>query len=393
MKVNVRATQYHQEEGYTGAELRLPASKSEIIDALDRARVPYGSGEYVAIPSMTTTPTCFIEPLINVACPPSLAELNHLAQRLEILEPYDQYILEGIAQHRPPRSAADLIDATHNTDKYSFYPYISTDKQLGEHAIENDILPEFSSMSREVQACLDLSKVGARLRQYEGGILTGDGYIVPESDEWVQMYDETLAQRAITWDERDPIISLEICKHSDDLESVWLHCPASQEDMERVLEAAHANIFDECIIRRVQSVITDLEYEIEFDQYISAVNGLASDIKAIGPENYAKYKAAYELEGVGDLDHARQLAQELDGYSFIPLSTTAEYGRALLEQSGMDVDLAAKYGFDFDAYARSRLNLTDARFTDYGILMPIQQQELRMEQETEQTLEPTIGGM
>jgi len=108
-----------------GVELTLPASKAEMLDALDQAKIPYGSSEYL-LEAHRDSPD-YVKKMLggllgSVVYNPSLAEMNHLAERIEQLSEYEQYTLEGVIKIRDSCRIEDIINATHNLQRYSFYP-------------------------------------------------------------------------------------------------------------------------------------------------------------------------------------------------------------------------------------------------------------------------------
>ena len=71
-----------------GAELELPASKAEILETLDQARIPYGSSEY-QLQHHRDTPGFIKIILSDNLYNPSIAEMNHLAERMEQMEEHE----------------------------------------------------------------------------------------------------------------------------------------------------------------------------------------------------------------------------------------------------------------------------------------------------------------
>ena len=227
-----------------GGELTLPASKPEMIDALDQAKIPYGSDEYL-LEAHRDSPD-YVKKMLggllgSVVYNPSLVEMNHLAERIEQLSEYEQYTLEGVIKIRDSYRIEDVIDATHNIHLYSFYPGVATDYELGEAAIDghDGIYPPIAQVPVELLECLNPEKVGAIVRREDQGAFTKMGYVVPDDVDWEPVYDgKSLSDRAITLRPDEPIISLRLrpFEYPD-----WDHCefsldlPASQQHIDAML--------------------------------------------------------------------------------------------------------------------------------------------------------------
>lgn len=385
IQIAIKAKHLQHNRDYRGAELELPAGKGEILDALDRARVPYGSGEYQLM-SHKKSPGIVTKMLNSCAYNPSIAEMNHLAERMEHLSEDELHKLDGVVQIRGSYDIADIINATHNLHHFGFYPGVTNDETLGELAVDMDdgLYEPLKSVPDELLDCLDRAKVGALMRKEDRGAFTKSGYAIQESTEWDVVYDgNSLSERAVTLEPGDPVISLLL--HTDQYscgedEGEWLHCPASQEDIASVLETVGAKSLGDCTTHKIKSVIHASNYAYIFDAGIEEINALAGAIKThCGGERLAKYKAAYEMENVTDMQTALRLAVRLGEYDFEPHASTEAFGRAALAKTDMDVTLAAEYGFDFDAYGAKAMREKNIRFTPYGFISHPRGQELSMQ--------------
>ena len=144
-----------QEHYNHGQQLHLPASKAEILDVLDRAQVPYGSGDYEILPRASSH-EFVVKILINPQSNPSISEMNLLAECLEQLEDYECDMVSGILEIRGSYNIADAINATYNLDRYTLIDVASNDYTLGEVAIANDLLPSIEQVPDELLDCLDM---------------------------------------------------------------------------------------------------------------------------------------------------------------------------------------------------------------------------------------------
>lgn len=168
--------------------------------------------------------------------------------------------------------------------------------------------------------------------------------------------------------------------------------PGNPQEIASILKKLEVKSLDDCSIHRIESQIAALEYALEGCE-LGEINELATEIRSHCGIDLVKYKAAYELECITDMESARRLVQHLDEYDFIPLPSTEEFGREILAKTGMNVALAEEYGFDFDAYGWSVLSESGCHSTSYGFISHArqQEQEMVMEPEPEQTMEQTMG--
>ena len=365
-----------------GTELTLPADKVAILDALDRARVPYGSGEYRLLPDRKAP--AFLKKLLDKKSPsPSIEEMNHLAKRLENMESYEMDKLEGVLQIRGTYGITDVINATHNLNRFVQHP-VYDDAELGEIAIDSGGMYEpLEQVPDELLSCLNPEKVGALVRKQDGGVFTDNGYVVRENEGWDEVYDgKTLAGRAVTLGPGDPVIRLLLSLDEfscDEHESEWLLCPAKQEDIDVILTKLDTKSLNDLHIIEVNCAVPALAETVLCSLDIDEVNELASVIKDRCGADFVKYKAVCEMENVRDIAAAINLTTRLDEYDFEPYPSTAAFGRAMLEKTGADVKLAEEYGFDFNSYGWKVMDEQKIRSMPYGFVSHPRGQEQTME--------------
>jgi hypothetical protein len=391
IKLIIKANHLTNDRDYLGAELTLPSDKNEILETLDRARVPYGSGEYRLV-AHKDSPDFITKMLGGKAGHPSLSEMNHLAERYAQMDEDERCKLEGVLQIRKSYEAGDAINATHNLHRFVQHP-VFDDTELGEIAIDSDGMYEpLSTVSEELLACLDPAKVGALVRKQDNGAFTNAGYVYAEDDGWDEAYDgKSLAGRSVTLEPGNPVISLLLS--IDDFacgehEGEWLHCPASQESIDAVVKAVGARSIDECHFHEVKCAIPALVYPVLYATDIQRINMLAEMVKArcgTGAE-LVKYKAACEMEDVKDIETAMTLTTRLDEYDFEPSTSITAFGRAAMEKTGADIKTMEEYGFDFNAYGWKAMNEQDIRYLSYGFISHPRGQELEHTPEPEQAM-------
>ncbi len=399
LKISVASKPLQYDPHYHDAELTLPATKAVILDALDRARVPYGSGEYV-LHHCNDNPGYIKRMLENPKHNPSLAEMNHLAERLETLRVYET--VGSIVEFRGAYDVKTAINATHNLNKYEYLPCATTIAELGEYAIENssEILPLIEEVPDELLDCLDPAKVGAFIRSQNRGAFTGDGYVFENSGEWREVYDgESLAGRGVTLEPGEPIISLYLrhCDYPDDEDmEVKLDCPAAQEALGEVLRRFDAHDSCDIFIVAANGIVPELDSLIAFDSDIELVNELAGVIKSNGAGQLAKYKAVLDHNKVKSAEEALRDARRLDEYEYTANISPDAFGRQELEKLGVDVKAAEQSGMFFARYGDKAMEAQGIRPTAYGFIRQPQTPEQALAQEEPEQApahEQTIGGM
>jgi hypothetical protein len=392
--IRIKANHLKHDYSDQGVPLTLPAEKSAILDALDKARVPYGSGEY-KLASLSNVPR-FLDKMLNESGhSPSLAELNHLAERLESLSEESLAKLDGILEIRKSYDIADAINATHNPQHFVQHP-VYDDRELGEVAIDAGLYEPLEEVPDELLKRLDPAKVGALVREQDGGMFTNGGYVIREGDGWEAIYDgKSLAGRSVMLEPGEPVVSLLLSKDEyfyDEADSGWLHCPASEQEIGDLLEKTQTESLDDLTLHDIRRVVPTLADSVFYGATIPEINTLAMMIQTHCAADLVKYKAVCELENVTEIDTAMNLTKRLHEYDFEPCPSTEAFGRTAMEKTGADMKLLEEYGFDFDAYGWKAMQEQGVQFLSYGFISHPRGQEQTMEMtEPKPPLDPTMG--
>lgn len=389
---------------YIGEVLNLPASRSMMVDALERAGVPYGSGEYEIYP-IGTTPETVRQLLYREDDSPSLMELNELASRMAALSGiglekkkelrYTESLdnLFAIIEAREKYTIKDFINATYNTGKYSFYAGDWDYKTLGDMALDmwDEYFPELDTLPDDLIECLDLDKLGKLVQKKESGIFTSYGYLIPESTEWHEVYDgKSLADRAVTLPENTPVISLNLSAGEKNAANAWLHCPFTAENLNQAMEKAGIQDATKCHVLQVESLIAPLEFTLS-QQSLDDINTLAKELSGLDHSGYMKFKAALELEEPVEMESVIEIAQTLDKYTLLPLPkpppADPKFEKAG-KRLGVNSNVIQQYKMTMEIE-----NLSDQGYqrTSYGYLLREPEQSLEVQQQA--TPEQSMGGM
>lgn len=135
MTVTLMRSDLYDAPGYIGAYLFLPASRDEIQDAMDRARIRSGQPYQIV--------ECFNmqdEELSFLPDKPSLDELNFLAHRISELSKHDLLAFNGCVMMGDERPVMQtLINPTYSLDGVHVVP-VSNDKELEKFYVDNDFI-------------------------------------------------------------------------------------------------------------------------------------------------------------------------------------------------------------------------------------------------------------
>ena len=191
MYVTIAAERYGNSPEYQGAELKVPATREAIQDAMERARVR-SDGEYRMI-TFRDWPVFLKERLARTEA--RVQEVSFLAGLVGQMDRKRLSAYEGVLACMETErkghecSIKDLINATVNLENFDFLPGIVKDTDLGENALDGDYVRILQDLPDEVIGLLDPAKVGAYLRHSEKGAFTREGYCFRSREGWQEIYD------------------------------------------------------------------------------------------------------------------------------------------------------------------------------------------------------------
>lgn len=383
MYVTIAATKYADCPEYRGAELKVPAVRALVQDAMERARVPV-DGEYRMI-TFRGWPDFLRERLARTEA--DVQEVNFLAGRVRQMDQEEISRYEGVlacieTERRGHEcSIKDLINATVNLEYFDFLPGIVKDTDLGENALDGDFLRILQDLPDEVIALMDPAKVGAYLRHSEKGAFTRKGYCFRSKEGWQEIYDgqevpllepETKTFLSVRVEERD---------HPEKGDG-WFLLPCRSTDMASLWSFLSAPCLNGYRILEVSSMIPAFEEHIGPDEDMEALNELAGRVAEMTQEEVVKYKAVLEFDGWKSVERSLWLADRLDDYVFDPGQISyAGYGRECLENLGVDCSDPAFERFSFYQYGMDQYEAAGMKLTSYGAVSLDREPELSETQE------------
>lgn len=221
------------------ARLELPASPWELLDALDKVRLPEGDSLYLEVTNyhdFEVLRSCLTCSSTN------LLELNDLAERLSSLNEIQHIAFDGLVRvdlkKQEPITLKRLRDLAESVDCCHVMETVVSDGQLGRFYAESGFVPEVEGLSDAVFELLDFEKVGKMARMGEGGVYVPSGlsdlggYVIQHSD-LKSAPEFTLCQPV----EPNYTIHLRLVAHHDDLpftgtDVVDLKLPAENHTLE-----------------------------------------------------------------------------------------------------------------------------------------------------------------
>ena len=258
------------------AEITYPCSNAEMVEALARCKVPYGSGayyhkvkeEYMDGRRKDALTKMLAEIIGSKTAPPTMHELDFLAVQI---------------QHMPERKRTAFR------------------KSISQFST--------SSMADVLRLAQDYSQI--------------------RMDDTVQ----DLSERVILWDETDPYFRVALHTPRTE-ESEIIGCPIDDSALAAIQSKLGIHDIDACI-GRVNGVVS-----CSADLSFTDINRWASALKEnhVG-QQLGKFKAVLELEDCTDIETAISLAGRLDEYEFCPDANMQDVlGRYIQNADQLDYD-------------------------------------------------------
>lgn len=348
------------------ADLDLPASPYELLDALDKLRLDEGEAPYLQINEYYDFEE--LAPLLSGDA--GLYELNALAQKLSELDERQQVFFKGLVQMEVNKKqglipTSRLIDLAYSADCCHVADALN-DAQLGRFYAENGFVPEVEQLPDKVFELLDFEKIGREARIGEGGVFTEKGYVVQHTEL------------------NEAFFALDLTPHQPDYQILM------ESEDGSMLKLPQAKLPDTTLCRCLDCRIPQLMGSIEASGSIAAVNEFAGRLSGMTDREMLRYKAVLAATKCNSLQSSVVLLDNLDHY-MLDAKISSPEDAALSELNFIagdnDVERLQRY-VNLPAYGRDLLERDNAVITPYGhmarddfrpILAPFE--------------EPTLGGM
>jgi len=354
------------------AELTLPATDYELLDALDKLQLQPGANPQWEIYEHTHFQ--YLEVFVSDC---SLYELNSLSRKLGSMNHDELGAFEGLFKmaldkREGPMSIADLFTYANNTDCCHVLNDVSSDDQLGRFYAVNGFIPELEDIPDFAFDRLDYSRIGKEMREAEHGVFTRFGYVLQNDTLKPSREEIGKSPQAPDYTLRLLIGRYPFETGGDPEITTTLDFPASEAALVKALEHVGAASWEEVIFTVDDSAIPGFPEDMYGDSFES-INDYAQTVKEIQDAGeLTKFKAVMTAKGCTTISEALQIADQLDQYIFEPKVSTAEdVARDEIQASVsvQSIDSLIKH-VNLYAYGRELIEEYGSKLTSFGLVTP-----------------------
>lgn len=372
------------------AELKLPATPYEMLDAMEKLRLRENDSINCEIEQYGEIP--FMAALLDLSLDVDIFKLNTLLQKLSGLSESEIAAFRGLAAmdveyNGGPFSLDRMLYLADNIDCCSVHPGISDYEDLGYFYVENGLVPELKDISEQALRYLDHGKIGRIMSEGECGFLIS-GYYVTQTSE---LREETEATDH-TPHKPDYTILLELVGVDSPIQ---IPLPASPTVLFEVKNTMTALLppdsRDDASIRCSDCAAPSLIPALSMCGVDGLVqmNQLAKRLQAMDPAQLTKYKAVLDAVDERTVAGAIRIAEHLEDYLFSPqFAGPEDMARDFLASSvgepGMDT--LAKF-MNLYGYGEALMEKQHCAMTEYGMVSREDGQSLKPSLPSEQKIQ------
>lgn len=355
-------------DNHNHAELELPATPWELVDALDKLRLENGQQLYWQVEDMGRYD--FLAPHLDGY---DLYQFNALAEQLSTFSNADAVAFEGLVEMEIDKLCRSnggeltlqrVLDLAYSADCCHVVQGITDDAALGQFYVENDFLPELENVPDSVLKMLDYEKIGRSMREGEGGVFTPRGYVMQEAELRQAPPDLGRPPR------KPPYMIYFLCV--SDVRAVKLYLPAKQAELDAVLNCLEVDSWQEVRLEDRDAAMPEMWFftDMAYDS-MERVNQFAQCLAELDMNReLVKFKAVAGHLDIRSMDEALALAEHLSEYALEPGIHSLE-GLAREELSVIvgepDGDLLTRH-LNMEAYGAALLWRDKGVFSDYGYI-------------------------
>ena len=249
---------------YIYTDLILPANAMQIEDALQKARITDSYDDMTDI-SIINCP--YLPELTNTRLDGvNIKELNLFAKRVTILPENEVIALNGIFLNQNAQGKYDdgitmkeLINLTYGLQAVPVVKNISTDKQLGQFIIDNDLNEEIVKMGDGAVEMLDRVAVGKQHREAECGEFVAGCYVATAVYQFPQEYTGATEEQLKF--ENTIVFALDVAEtpvndsmeNAESAETIYLPIPKSL--VNGIAKSHNESCIEDCVYYGFESAI------------------------------------------------------------------------------------------------------------------------------------------
>lgn len=365
---------------YIYTDLILPATAMQIEDALQKARITTRYSDMTDI-SIINCP--YLPELTNTRLDGvNIKELNLFAKRVTILPENEVIALNGIFLNQNAQGKYDdgitmkeLINLTYGLQAVPVVKNISTDKQLGQFVIDNDLNEEIVKMGDGAVEMLDRATVGKQHREAEYGEFVAGCYVATAVYQFPQEYTGATEEQLKF--ENTIVFALDVAEapvndsmeNTESAETIYLPIPKNEAN--RIANIHNEGCIEDCVYYGFESAIKEIDGQIFGDmQDFDKLNDISERYVSYSQSDRVKFKAVIESEEPKSLDEIRDIAENLHRYKLSYHADSAEaFAKDYLAHN-------MPKGFDMDFFKQTNLTQLGkmlaerlgASFTEYGVI-------------------------
>lgn len=369
---------------FYNTELKLPATKAEIKDALHRGRAVGRNPETFGLVITQCTALPDLESVDFDR--PTMEELNFFAKRLGQLTGQERVVLKRVFNQRMAEGAyrtgvpmKELVNLTYGLDHVIVAPGVENDAQLGQFVIENDLNEDIAAVPENILFLLDKEKIGKFLREIEGGEYVDGSYVAAGSYELPEIYDgvhlpELPGQAE---EEEDTVFRLEVAKEPEGEqerppeERRWISLPAEKEKVAEQIREQCGEGIENCVYYGFESAIPQIGEEMfgtmqEFD----LLNEIAKRYSVMSDMEQITFKAVLEHERPENLAEAVEVMEHLPEYQldYVSWDEVDFFAGHLRHHLDTEYDARWLQNFTFRKEDALLIEQLGAGVTGYGIV-------------------------
>lgn len=319
--------------------------------------------------------------------------LNLFAERLKNLNSSEMTAFKSLLKANPDSDFEDILKMTYGLDSVMIYP-CSGCRELGETAIENEMIPELEGCSDEILQLLDPEKVSSLMQKQDGGVFIDGHYCVTSGYEPPDINIEIGRPKSC-------FFRLLVVPEDEKIEQAkWISLPCEKEDLSEVYNGICLD-FQSSLPMITEEYFSDMKL-------IDELNYLAQKLSELSKTDFVKLKAVMEAENKHEIYEAFYCIRDLNEYEFdINVSDQSEFGRAYLSRNlPANFDISMLESMDLFDFGQGILTHNHGEITSYGAIsgrgqelysaltvQPEQQLEDDLEEDIEEDFEPEMGGM